>query len=178
VRRYPEIAQAIAYAANDDPLAPDDAWGSEATAAILIAYAWEKSRFDPHLVRGYRLGLFQIRPPIDPPVLANTLLLPRTAALVAVDLVRQSVDILHRRPWQERLAWALDLGSLDGPALARSRMLAATCEESALILSRARFLFERRLGKGDARLEHVVEPCTRALPGRAERTKEDDRSSP
>lgn len=105
VPKYGEIARAIEEASNHDPLFEHEA-GSEATAAILVSLAWFESRFHANVVGdgGKSFGLFQIQPPtakLD----GALLLVPATAAKVAVDLIRTSFMTCAHRPWIERLSW-------------------------------------------------------------------------
>jgi len=104
--RHGEISHAIAEASSVDPLFPQREDGAERTASILVSIAFHESRFHPNVIgdQGKSFGLFQIQPgtwKID----AKTLLLPRTAASVAIDLVRKSFAQCRKRPWQERLSW-------------------------------------------------------------------------
>src|SRR5262249_12230145 len=96
-RHYPEIATAFERAANTDPVIPGE-HGPELTVCLLIADAWDSSRLEPYAMRGRRLGLFMIRPPISPKLPPGALTTPRTAALVAVDLMRTSVAHCARLP--------------------------------------------------------------------------------
>jgi hypothetical protein len=102
---YGETSTAIADAANADPLSHDPD-GAVKTAAILIALAKHESDFHPNAIgdHGASLGLFQIQPPTAK-VDGTLLLVPRTAAPVAIDLIRTSFRVCGKRPWEERLAW-------------------------------------------------------------------------
>ncbi len=85
---YPAIALAMAEAAMKDPLYPGEA-GAKKTAAVLVALAACQSGFHPNLVRGDAFGLYQIR--LSSPTLsADAFLLPSTASLVAIELLRQA----------------------------------------------------------------------------------------
>lgn len=114
--RYTSIAKGIAYAANTDPLFPDVDVGAHATACLLVADAWHASKLQPYLRRGPFLGLYQIRPPVSPIVTARQLLDPTSASLIAVDLMRQSVQRTNDQAWERRFAWYRALGSADGSA--------------------------------------------------------------
>jgi hypothetical protein len=120
---YPETAAGIAEAAGQDPLLTNES-GAEITASLLVAVAFEASRLDPYSHGGGRVGLFRIRPPTYPRPEPNVLLLPRSAALVAIDLMRTSFSTCVRMPWEKRLAWFFDLGTPNtapsGSALRRS----------------------------------------------------------
>ncbi len=113
-----EVSEAIAMAANQDPLWPSREDGCFRTAAILVALAWYGSRFQPSLVgeNGKAFGLFQVRPPpVDANgkvVTTNMLTNPRDASLVTIDLVRQSMFKAQGRSWEEQLsAFMLDNGA-------------------------------------------------------------------
>jgi hypothetical protein len=106
VHSYAETADAIASASNSDPLFKDDD-GAVKTASILIALALHESHFQPNAIgdHGKSFGLFQIQPPTAH-VDASLLLLPRNAALIAIDLIRTSMQkMCANRPYAERLAW-------------------------------------------------------------------------
>lgn len=107
---YPEIAQAIARASTVDPLFPVESSGAEVTAAILVAVAWHSSRLQTYSRVGPYLGLFRLRPPIEPRVSARDLFLPRTSTLFAVDLLRWSLSTMRSAPLENRLALFRDWG--------------------------------------------------------------------
>ena len=117
VPSYQESSEAIALASTEDPLWPTRPDGSARTAAILVALAWHGSRFHPNLVDRDKgtMGLFGIRPP-NPHISANMLLLPRTAAYVAIDLVRESCRALWAKTWYERLSHMLGKKESEGEA--------------------------------------------------------------
>jgi hypothetical protein len=106
-----EVSEAIAQAANSDPLFPSRQDGCLRTAAILIAIAWYGSRFQPTLVgdNGKSFGLYQIQPPsanaLGKLVTTNMLTNVRDASLVAIDLIRQSMVEDGNKSWEERLSW-------------------------------------------------------------------------
>lgn len=104
--RYGEISRAIAETANADPLYVDREDGSARGASILVAIAWYESRFSSSAVGdgGKSLGLFQIMPAVWK-LDANSLLLPRSAAPIAMALVKRSFRECRDRPWGQRLAW-------------------------------------------------------------------------
>jgi hypothetical protein len=108
IRDFGEISEAMAIAATQDPLFPELEEGSRLTAAMLVAVAWHESRFQRSAVgdHGRSFGLYQIQPNthrID----MKLLTLPRTASLVAIDLMHKSVAWCFKqgRPWREMLAW-------------------------------------------------------------------------
>jgi len=102
---YGETSTAIAEASNAEPLTKE-ADGAAKTASILIALAEHESHFHPNAIgdHGDSLGLFQIQPPTAR-VDGNMLLVPRTAAPIAIELVRTSFRVCHKLPWEDRLAW-------------------------------------------------------------------------
>lgn len=133
---FPEVAAAIARAATDDPILPDRADGAELTASLLVAASWEASRFEPHDNAYGRVGLYRIRPPPFP-TMPNQLVMPRSASLVAIDLMRTSFDACVSMPWADRLAWYYDLGT-DHKAPSRSALA-----RSRRVLDHARRIFLR-----------------------------------
>lgn len=106
VPKYGEISEAIATASNEDVLFPSHPDGAYWTAAILVALAYKESGFHANVIgdHGKSFGLFQIQPPTAK-VDAKLLLVPKTAAYVAVDLIRQSFYNCRSRPWEEKLSW-------------------------------------------------------------------------
>jgi len=107
---YDEIAEAIALASNDDPVF-DGPEGPMKTASLLLAIAFYESRFNPRAIgdHGESFGLFQIQVPtarlVVPDAVANTLLLPRTAAPVATALIRLSKLQCRGYGWDAQLGW-------------------------------------------------------------------------
>jgi hypothetical protein len=102
-----EIAEAIAEASRTCPIWPDDG-GVLRTAALLVALAITTSNLHPTLVSpegGF--GVFQIHVP-GPDVAADVLLLPRTAAYVAIELLRQGLESPGDEPLHIRLLWYPD----------------------------------------------------------------------
>jgi len=145
----PECCDAIARASTVDPIFPDEPAGSEATAAILVAIAWEASRFSPYTRQGPFLGLFRMRPPVNPPVTADMFLLPHPAALHAVDLARTSMAICasRERPTGEGLGLFRELGRSPGPAdLRRMKPGPEALAWSRRAVALSRRLFRERLG--------------------------------
>ncbi len=105
-RTFSEIANAIANAANQDPLFPRHASGCEATVCLLVALAWQGSRFQKWIMRGNRnMGLFQIRIPEGQKVSSSVVMLPVTSAFVAIDRLRESFRKSEGQPLGERLAF-------------------------------------------------------------------------
>jgi hypothetical protein len=102
----PEIAEAIAWASGQDPVfAGSD--GARRTAAVLVALAHHASGFRKTQLRnegsGPRsCGLYAIRPVRG--VTSSLLMLPRSASLVAIDLVRTSLEECSQLPLSDRLA--------------------------------------------------------------------------
>lgn len=86
-----EIGEAIGRAASEDPLWPQWKNGCAKTAAFLLSWAKAASDFQPNLISasGKAFGLFQIEPPSGIQIDARMLLLPREAAFIAIDLLRQ-----------------------------------------------------------------------------------------
>ncbi len=103
VPAYGEVSSAMAKAANEDPLFPQHEAGCEVTACILIALAYQASKFHTSLIRE-GLGLYQILPP-SPEIDGSLLLNPINASFIVLDLVRQSFRRCEDRPWFERLSW-------------------------------------------------------------------------
>jgi len=109
---YNETANAIAEASNADPLYTDE-MGSYRTAALLIAIARHESTFKASAIhpKSGAMGLFQIQPPtarLAPGrehFKGNLLLQPRSAAPIAIDLIRTSDRICAKFPVDDRLIW-------------------------------------------------------------------------
>lgn len=131
----------MALAANQDPLLPEHEEGAEATACLLVSWAQTTSRLQPNAVYGKALGLYHIRPPTLLNVSANLLTLPRTASLVAVDLMRRSLLRTSGRPWLERLRPMFQENDPEADprrAIERSaRVLAGACEVQKRFFSRS-----------------------------------------
>jgi len=88
------------------------------------------------------MGLYRIPSP-PTRIRANLLALPRTASLVAIDLMRTSFTACARMPWSERLAWYFDVGTSHvAPSAEATR-------RSSRVLTHARDLYLRYFG--DAR---------------------------
>lgn len=82
-----EVSTAISEAANQDPLFPSKEEGCFLTAALLVLLAIQRSDVYPSKVAGKRMGLYQIEPP-SPMLNGKLLLNPRSASLIAIDLMR------------------------------------------------------------------------------------------
>lgn len=98
---YPEIAQAIADAAEATPLPGKD--GKSHMGAVLVALAWHESRFRPDLKlegdAGASLGPWQLSKGWHAPSDLEG------QAMFAARLVRQSWSVCRDRPIDERLGW-------------------------------------------------------------------------
>lgn len=107
-RDFGEIASAVANASTQDPIFPEIEEGSEMTAAMLVSLAWHESRFRRSAVgdQGRSFGLFQIQPGVHK-VDSKLLTIPRTAAFVAIDLLKKSAKwcLSNHRPWRHMMAW-------------------------------------------------------------------------
>jgi len=118
---YPEIATAISNAANLDPLWAEEG-GRYATAALLVSFAYTQSGFHPNLVgRGaMAFGLFQVELPRSAD--ATVFLLPHTACLAVIDMLRQALD--SPGTLEERLLWYDEARTTPGgiPPLVKSRI--------------------------------------------------------
>jgi hypothetical protein len=180
-RHYPEVADAICHAANTDPIFRDQPLGAAATACILTAEAFERSRFEAYKSRdgGRRLGILQLPRPSTPRIAIDRMIRPKMNCLLGVDLMRMSFSKCAAMRWECRLFWLRRLGrpggtGWDDPPLDPLDMGkdpgAAT--ESAQSLVRARGMFERVYGKRakvvlgafDALLELPSAPSSAADP--------------
>jgi hypothetical protein len=107
-RDFIEISEAIATGSTQDPLFPEIEEGSRLTAAILVALAWHESNFRRSVVgdQGRSFGLYQIQPGVHK-VEVKLLTVPRSATLIAIDLIRRSVKwcMANTRPWKHALAF-------------------------------------------------------------------------
>lgn len=116
---YGEISEAIAQAANHDPLFPGRPDGCIRTAAILVSLAWYESRFHKTVVgdQGRSFGLYQIQPPTAKHAM-NQLTNPATASYIAIDLIRTSITACKSQPWESRLSWYISSnGCPDHPVI-------------------------------------------------------------
>ncbi len=111
-KTYGETAEAIADAANEDPVFSGEL-GAYRTAALLTAIALHESSFRRDAIgdHGRSFGLYQVQPGTAKleggweDVNMMDLQTPRVASKVAVALVRRSLRACHERPLDERLAW-------------------------------------------------------------------------
>lgn len=109
---FAESAEAIAEASNRDPLYTDELGGYR-TAFLLVALADHESKLKPTAIhpKSGAMGLFQIQPPTahlvptGERIKGNVLLLPRSAAPIAIELIRVSDKICRAHPVEERLIW-------------------------------------------------------------------------
>lgn len=125
---YDETAEAIAMAANQNPIFPGKD-GAVQTASFLLAIAYHESRFNPTAVgdHGASLGLFQIQMNTAH-VSANMLLVPREAAPIAINLIKTSKVVCGHFGWSEQLGWYCAGGNgckARGRAQSRSRVFLA-----------------------------------------------------
>lgn len=113
---FAEVAAAICHASNVDPIFRGEALGPAATACILMAEAFERSRFEKHMFRenGRRLGVLQLMRPSHPRMNVDDMIRPRKNCLLGVDLMRVSFDKCRALRWEFRLAWLLRLGKPGG----------------------------------------------------------------
>ena len=102
IRDFGEIGPAIAEASNTDPLFPNHLSGAEATACLLVAWAWEATRFMKNAAPSPSLGLYALRPPRG--TSGSTVSIVKTASLVAIDRMREGMRLSEGRRWYERLA--------------------------------------------------------------------------
>jgi len=104
IREYGETSTGIARAANEDPLFPTHPSGSEATACILIACAWEATQLLKTSAQSPTLGLYGLRTPPKSRIDGGVLMIAHTGSLVAIDRIRESMRITEKRGWVEKLA--------------------------------------------------------------------------
>lgn len=102
---YGEISNAISDAANSDPIFGSEDGGYR-TAALLIAVAYQRSGFHPNAV-SHGNGLYRLCPP-NPRIPATMTVMPKEASLVALDLLRKSLEICKDRSIDERLGWFIE----------------------------------------------------------------------
>lgn len=102
IRDYGEIGPGIARAATSDPLFPSRHEGAEATACLLVAWAWEATRFMKASAPSPSLGIYALRPP--PGARGSTAMIAHEASLAAIDRMRESMRFSVGRVWCERLA--------------------------------------------------------------------------
>lgn len=136
--RFPELADAIAYAAEQS-----ESGTTLTRAADLTAVAFYESSFNPDAIgdMGQSFGAFQIHPPYRSGVTKESLLDPRTAAVVSERLLSKSerVCLQAGSPAPERWSWYAsgDPACIRGRDKARLRYdLARTLERRATLETR------------------------------------------
>jgi hypothetical protein len=101
----PEIAGAMSWASIQDPIFSTGD-GARRTAAVLVSLAHHASGFKKSQVRQESehrsCGLYAVRPIRG--VTSSLLMLPRSASLVAIDLIRTSLEECRNLPVSDRLA--------------------------------------------------------------------------
>lgn len=106
---YWEEAVAISVASEARPLFRGDevASGAERTAAVLVAVAFEESRFRANATgdHGQSRSAWQVSRYWGEPVTIDG------QALLALDLMRESFRVCRARPVEERLSWYAAGGS-------------------------------------------------------------------
>ncbi len=102
IRDYGEVGPGIARAATEDPLFPTRPEGAEATACLLVAWAWEATRFMKTAASSPSIGIYALRPPPGASAVSATIAFE--ASLVAIDRMRESMLFSRQRAWHERLA--------------------------------------------------------------------------
>ena len=81
------VGTGITEAANEDPLLPHTKDGCKKTAELLLKMAWVRSGFNSTLRTGNLYGLYQIYKNDD--VNQIYLQIPKSASLIAIDLIRE-----------------------------------------------------------------------------------------
>jgi hypothetical protein len=129
----------MADAANADPLYAEREDGAARAVSILGAIAWYESGFKASAVGdgGRSFGLFQIMPSVWK-LDSRDLLSPKTAAPVALSLVKRSFRECKKQPWAHRLAWYAASSTCD-PGKVHPKVLA----QSALRMHLADKLFRQ-----------------------------------
>jgi hypothetical protein len=123
---YEHTAEAIARAAESEPLFAAEENGEERTVTILVAVAWYESRFKPTAksADGRSLCLYQVDRAYFPEP-AKALDDPSLCTRTALKILRQSLQQCRGREPNERLA-AFMSGKCDrGGAESRYRMFLA-----------------------------------------------------
>jgi hypothetical protein len=133
---YPLTAAAIADASVRHPVFKGED-GAKKTAAMLVAWAYHESRFDPRALgdHGTALGLFQIHSSTVPDVPKDELFDPDRASVVARDLMLQSFRICSAFPLEERGGWYAAGGE--------------GCKEEGRKKSRVRMMLAKHIAKED-----------------------------
>jgi hypothetical protein len=103
---YDKTAEAIARAAESDPVYPVDEQGEARTAALLVAVAWYESRFKPDAVSKDRRAycLYQLDKSYLPEP-AKALADPHLCTRTALSLLRRSLETCRARSPDDRLAF-------------------------------------------------------------------------
>lgn len=102
---YEKTAEAIARAAESDPLFSAEDGGEERTASLLVSLAWYESRLRPDAKSkdGRFLCLYQVsRSYLSEP--AKALRDPETCTRAAMQILKRSFQTCTKRPLSERLA--------------------------------------------------------------------------
>lgn len=102
---YAATAEAIAHAAESDPLFAEEDHGSERTATILVSLAWYESHFKPDARSkdGKTLCLYQVeRSSLPDPKKALTD--PDMCTKAAMKILHRSFEQCKKRPLEERMA--------------------------------------------------------------------------
>lgn len=123
---YEKTAEAIARAAESEPLFDIDDQGEERTAAVLVAVAWYESRLNPRArsKNGRWYCLYQLDKRYLPDF-QKSLTDPEMCTHAAMKLLRKSLSMCKARPKNERLA-AFMSGRCDhGGVQSRYRMFLA-----------------------------------------------------
>lgn len=153
---FSQVADAICHASNVDPIFRATPLGPPATACILMAEAYERSKFEAHMFRenGRRLGVLQLPRPSSPKIAIDEMIRPKKNCLLGVDLIRMSFDKCHKLRWEFRLAWYLRLGRPGGSAwndppveLESAHKDLDSIGRSMVSLQRAKKLFEEVYAK-------------------------------
>lgn len=100
--REPETKWSETYYATASAIS--EVADTESEAADLIAFGWTESRFNPQAIgdHGQSIGLFQVSKSHAPVML---LMLPKSAAKIALKLMRTSRHICKHLPENVRLSW-------------------------------------------------------------------------
>jgi hypothetical protein len=133
---YPNVAAAIADASFREPMFKGED-GARRTAAMLTAWAFHESRFDPKAVGDHKtaFGLYQIHASTIPAVPKDDLFDPEKATRAARELMLQSFRICSSFPLEERGGWYASGGE--------------GCKEPGRKASRVRMTLALRIAKED-----------------------------
>lgn len=102
---YEKTAEAIARAAESDPLFADEEGGEARTASLLVSLAWHESRLRPDAKSkdGRFLCLYQVARSYLPEP-KKALQDPETCTRAAMRILKRSFQTCTKRPLSERLA--------------------------------------------------------------------------